>query len=842
MANHWKKIFTAASAVIMLSLIATGFNACSKNSDGPYNIEKRARTGWKDEKVYTFNDYTSVMPSVWNEIATSEQANRNLYHYLNSSFFEFDYQFEQDGSVLPGEFEVEYSAATALEDVSADYAGRFGIPAGYSEGHRAWKITLRDDLKWDDGTEIHAEDFVYTMKQQLSPNYLFPEAANFYSGNYILHNAREYVYQGQTGVLTSNTVKAGEQYQTVVLGTDGYYHRNTADGETIYVAITVGSDWSSDALADYAASGYLGDVNGAVISALAGQVNEDGYVPLTEQVRTILEEFCANYGGGYEDEWQEFCSYYYDYPALDFSEVGIFAVSDNELVFITDNMLNPLDEGGDLTYEAAYYLQSLPLVKQELWEKLENTKTKPYTNSYNTTSVANSASWGPYKLTEFQAGTTYTLTRNENWYGYRMEKYEDQYQTDRIIVRYIPEWNTAWQLFRQGGLNSIGMDVTIASDYRNSSRAYFTPSDAIFSLHFNSIASALTKQRGNAMLKYRDFRQALSLSIDRNDYVASLTASNLPSLGLFNDMHYYDVANGGVYRDTVVAKEALLRTYGATRNDNGDWVVGGVTYHDIDEAEAALTGYNLTLARQLFASAYEDAIAAGDFSSGDTVTLRYGATENDSSTQRIISYLNTVFSTAVQGTPFEGKIKVEFYQTTDATWVDDFRVRGAYDICPGGWNGGAWDPYYFIGAYILDANRYAVGWDVSGSADDVMLTLTVDGGDAFKTVTDTMNVSNWYASLNGLGGRYDFSLYPTESRLAIVAALEEKVLESYWSIPIQSKYSSSLISYKCDYICYEYNTFMAYGGIQYMSYNFDDTEWEVFLKENGRNGVLNYTF
>lgn len=33
-------------------------------------------------------------------------------------------------------------------------------------------MTLRNDLKWDDGTPIKAADFVYTMMQQLSPKYL----------------------------------------------------------------------------------------------------------------------------------------------------------------------------------------------------------------------------------------------------------------------------------------------------------------------------------------------------------------------------------------------------------------------------------------------------------------------------------------------------------------------------------------------------------------------------------------------------------------------------------------------------------------------------------------------
>ena len=48
------------------------------------------------------------------------------------------------------------------------------------------------------------------------------------------------------------------------------------------------------------------------------------------------------------------------------------------------------------------------------------------------------------------------------------------------------------------------------------------------------------------------------------------------------------------------------------------------------------------------------------------------------------------------------------------------------------------------------------------------------------------------------------------------------------------------MSYKCEYITYEYNTFMSYGGVRYMSYNFDDTEWTEWVKAH--KGTLDYRF
>ena len=99
----------------------------------------------------------------------------------------------------------------------------------------------------------------------------------------------------------------------------------------------------------------------------------------------------------------------------------------------------------------------------------------------------------------------------------------------------------------------------------------------------------------------------------------------------------------------------------------------------------------------------------------------------------------------------------------------------------------------------------------------------------------------WYDCLNGAAGaKYDWSAnaLPQEKRLQLIAALEEQVLLSYYSIPLQNSFGASLLSYKMDYITYEYNTFMGYGGIKYAYFNYDDHDWKEFVKSQG--GELNY--
>ncbi len=874
MTSSWKKTLALLLVFAMLTVMLA---ACSKKSDDTSSSTSEAVSGTtsddtsgttsedtekpnkneqgknpahdllgaKDEKVYTYKSYSTTIPSKWNELDSQDGAERDIYGWLGSSFFSFDFKFDENGEIVDGAFIVEYVAATNLEDVTAEYKGQYGITA---DDRRAWKITLREDLKWDDGTPIKAEDFVYTMQQQISPKYLIETAANYWSGNYILHNAKPYFYQGQTGWYDAKTPFSDFQNNSEIYDKIIFNLGNTEESKD-YGGVVCGmrtgmgfpETYTAEAVATYLVENGINQKAEATVEeimALQGKTYAE--ILADEKMKATFDTVVATWQT-VPDEELDFFVTNYTWPEMSFDEVGMFTTSDYSFVIVFENPLSPLDEEGNLTYEAAYYLQNLPLVKKDLWERLEDSSSVPYKNTYNSGSVENSASWGPYKMTNFQAGTTYTLGRNENWFGYDMEIFKGQYQTDSIEVRAIPEWNTAWQVFQQGGLTSIGIDVTIADQYRQSPNAYFTPTSGVSSLYLQCNEKALTKEKGNALLKYEDFRKAFSLAIDRSDYCQRLTTSSLPYLGLYNDLIYYDVANGGVYRYTDPAREALLRTYGATKKDDGTWEINGTSYSDAETALDSVSGYNPTLAKELLTKAYNEALANGDIDEGGTVKLTYGASEDNANTQRTVKFYDDALKELVKGTPLEGKASVELYLFNSATWIDDFRKNGMYDIANAYISGGAWNPYYSLQIYVDDAQRLTLGWNTDSTEAEDLIELTVpgDGTEECPDVTASLSIYDWFESLNGLGGTYDFSAYPTDSKLIVTAAIEGAVLESYTTIPIYSIYSASLMSKRCDYITYEYNTFMEYGGIQYMTYKYDDTEWDNYVKEQG--GTLDYT-
>ena len=826
-----KKLLMLIAMVLVVVLCASVLTACKKDKgNGDGNVTKPG-TGWEDPKMYTMREYTAQMPSQWCTILTSDNVNNAMESYFTSSFYEFNYKFDANGKIVPGAYTVEYSASTKLEDVTKKYAGQYGLAADAEKG-QAFAMTLRKDLTWDDGTPIKAADFVYTMMQQLSPKYLFATASNYYSGNYVIHNAQNYVKQGQKGWFDNGNMNLA--YSDLALGADGKY---TLKGNECTIALKKPLVWLQGNTLDSYVTNAPQYFDTAAYASLLALADANGDVAVTAESLALLTTVITAKAAWGETKENTVGYMYvnYEYPAMDFSEVGYF-VGDNEyeLVMVIDGTLNPLDAEGNLTYEAGYYFSNWPLVKKDLWERCEDQSKTPYANSYCTTQEK-SASWGPYKLTNYQDQKTYTVSRNDKWFGYGLPQYANQYQTDAIVTEKIEEWDTAWLAFQKGNLDGIGMNVKIAADYRTSKRAYFTPETWTFDLNIQSNANSRTDKRNNLLLNYADFRKAISLSLDRDDYCAKNNPSSQAALGLLNSMYYYDVENGKVYRESIQAKEAILNAYGATKNADGSWKVGETTYTDIEDALDATTGYNLTLARQLVENAIAQAKTDGKYSDGEEIILTYGIETQSADTDRVKNWFQAAFDNMTKGTSIEGKIKIEYFMFSSATWSEQFSA-GEYDLCFGAWGNAAFNPAYLLcETQISDENRYAVKWDPT----TVEVTVKATPDDKHKDGNYTYNLAQWRLILQGKDGcPVNFKNFPMEDQLAALGAVETAILKVYYSIPVFSRYSASLMGYKVDYISYEYNTFMGYGGIRYMTFNYDDTAWAEFVASN--NNILNY--
>ncbi len=824
-----KRLTKLIALVLALVMSMAVLTACPEPQPEP-DTPVEPKPVWTDDgKMYTYNTYTGVSPSNWNELTYQDSNDTQIMSYIGSAFFSYDFKFDSAGEIIPGEFVVTYEAATKLEDVTAQYAAAWGLPEG-ATGY-AYRITLRDNLKWENGDKITADDFVYTMSEQLNPDFMNYRADSFYVGSTVIMNAQNYIKQGQHREVLDNGEEPLYVIADLVKGENGVYTR--PDGGEIYFPLTEGLSYLSGySVAAYAGAGYL---DAASFEALCELADDNGNVAVTDESLALWATLINTPAWGNEDE--SYIPNYllcpnFTFPAMDFSQVGLFAESDTELVIVLKNALPLLEEDGSLGYKAAYNMSSLPLVHRATYEA---NKVAPaegstlWTSTYNS-DVDSTMSWGPYKLTFFQSGKAYTLERNANWYGYdNSTENAGLYVADKIFCETISEWNTAWLKFLAGEIDGVGIDVSVADDYKGSSQAYFTPDDYVGSMQLQSNREALEAREedgvNKTMLTYPDFRKALSLSIDRVAYTQACTTASFAGFGLFNSMHYYDVENGGAFRNTDEAKKVLCEVYAV------DWT----QYPTLDDAVAAVTGYNLTAARELLTKAYNEALAAGDIKATDKVVLTFGTSAISESVERSTNFIANAFAEMAVGTPLEGRIEVEL-EDFGSTWANSFRA-GAYDICQGGWSGAAWDPGYFLLAYLDPNYMYSQAWDTSSH----MMEFTMVGvGENGEDITETMSLMDWYACLNG-AGKYDWSsnALEEEQRLQLIARLEKEVLLQYYTVPMYNYFSASLISYKCDYVTYEYNTFMAYGGVKYMQFNYTDAEWDAEITAN--NGEFDYT-
>lgn len=833
-----KKLLALVLAAVMIFAIAactpndnstpvpSGDSGSTNKPSGGDGGDIKPTYTWEDDgKNYTYNTYSSVMPSNWNELTYMDNNDSTLISYFTSSFFTYDFKFDEYGEIVSGDFEVEYSAASGLEDVTEQYAAEWGIDA---TENRIWKVTLRTDLKWENGDPIDAHDFIYTMKEQLNPLFQNNRADSYYgSSSMALVGAKAYAKQGQSGWFA-----ASSPYDTYSEDLDSKLIFSLAPpSEDIpveaYVRTSMGfpSSYSAANCAAYLATYYLGGTAFTTDVAAKMEGKTFAEIKADPEMKAAWDALI----GWWQTEPNEELHFFitnYTFPEASWDNVGIFAPSDYEIVVVLEKPLDLIKDDGSLSYQAAYSFSGLPLVHEETYEACKQAPTEGstlWTTNYNM-SLANTMSWGPYKLQSFQSGKQYVCVRNTEWYGYQMEENEGLYLTDKIVCDKVELWQTAWQKFLAGEVDGISLSVDVVEDYKGSSRAYFTPDDYVDSMQLQSSYEGLKARQSDGvnktLLTYTDFRKAISLAIDRVDYTTKVTSASKAGFGLFGPMHYHDVENAGVYRDTDEAKQILCDIY----------AVDVSKYGSLDEAYEALTGYNLTEARKLLESAYQQALEDGEISATDKVILTYGASTDNENVRRGYNYIKNVVETLAVGTSLEGRLTLDFNSSFGTKWSDDFK-DGAYDICFGGWTGAAWNPGYMLLAYLDDSYRYAQGWDPTG----VQMTYTMLGKEY------TMNLMEWYNCLNGTSdAEYDWSeaAIGNEARLGLIAALEGEILKTYYTIPVSYYYAASMLSYKLDYITYEYNTFMGYGGLKYAKYNYTDEEWAAALEEV--NHVLDY--
>ncbi len=665
---------------------------------------------------YTYRAYTTALGTNWNPHTWETSADNEIMGYLTSPLVDTLPQDTEEGT-----YQWSFEMAERVEDITARSAEVLvkysvvlpeGMGVGEVDSGYVFEITLREGLRFEDGSEILARDFVKSMELLLSPQ---------------MKNSR------------ANTYISGE---SAVAGAKKYF-----EGES------------------------------------------------------------------------------------DFSSVGCFETGRLSFVYVAESYIDP-----------NYFLASLSsswLVHEETYlSGLDYSGTLASTD-YNT-APRNTVSTGPYRIASHQDEKELVLVRNENWYGWEREgerlvsytsvpidgEVREQYKTTRVVISVMDD-STARQAFTRGELSVWTPSADEYPSFKYSDNLYREDETYTMSLFFNTDKEALLamdRTRGNrssVVLTSEKLRRAISLAIDRSEFCLA-TEGYTPQYALLNSLYYYDIYNDptSVYRESDAAMEAVLGLYKTSWGE-------GTPYPSLEGAYLSITGYNITLAHELFSEACEELVAEGLYTAGEPIKIKVawakGALGSDDNQQ--VALINRQLNAAADGSGL-GRITLEPVGQVANRYAAV--PGGEYAIGYGAWGGAAFYPFRTLRVY-LDPEYENLHEGACWSPDKEELTLEVGGALVKKTWQE------WILSLSGSG---EYSRAPIEEKLSLLAALESGFLSKYYRIPLASSSVSRLLSYQVGYYTDEYNPMYGFGGFRLLEYYYDDYEFSEYVRESG--GRLRY--
>lgn len=255
---------------------------------------------------------------------------------------------------------VDSDLASMPEDVTAEYAGTYGVPESAVRGY-AYRIMLNTGACWDDGTPITADDWLYSGQRMLEM-----ESNQTLR---ILANAEAY-RNGGTHPRMISLAEAG--YGSVAAAMEAGIRDFYVDVETYW---GLGDGWRS-----------IRD-----ITRLKDPAMTQGYSEMYVSAAWLYDRYLAD-ERPYAYLQSEFVGIAGEGTPLTLEDVGLIKTGDYEIVLILEH----------------------PETESSLIMKLADFCLIREGRSYR--SALGSASYGPYRVTEVTS-TGIRLERNPNWWG-----------------------------------------------------------------------------------------------------------------------------------------------------------------------------------------------------------------------------------------------------------------------------------------------------------------------------------------------------------------------------------------------------------------------------------------
>ena len=166
--------------------------------------------------------------------------------------------------------------------------------------------------------------------------------------------------------------------------------------------------------------------------------------------------------------------------------------------------------------------------------------------------------------------------------------------------------------------------------------------------------------------------------------------------------------------------------------------------------------------------------------------------------------------------------------------------NGNYDMIFSIWGGAAIAPYNLMQVYCDAEFTQTCEFGFKGHQDEAFLEIDDDQ----DGTTTKKSFHDWYKEMTSITVPEDDTPETQTKRdrkNTILGGLEAGVLNRFEAIPIVSRSSTSLTSFKVENGTSKYISLIGYGGIRFMTFNYNDSEWQEFLKEVGKGYADLYT-
>ena len=826
------KRIVSVSLVVVMFVVAMSSTAC-----GLLDLFKKPEA----TDSYTYNTYSTALGTNWNPHTWENSADSSVLGYIEAPLADLTAK-----DTVTGEYQWIFVAATDIKDVTAENQAdlvKYGAAETDATEGYVFEIKLRPEMKWQDGTPINADTYVYSMKALLDPEMKNYRAGNYYSGESALAGALAYYNQGApiyAAVVPAYGEGEEPDYSLDLSAWDLYIDLKTA-------GMTFAGYSFYEICFDY---GYISEETYNAVD-VEGATNIYGYTQVTEEnkeaVLQMMDEYCSAFGisifnedgSVIEEYYREFL--FYDTKevgaAVSFDKVGFYKVDDYTVRYVCAT-----------AYDYYYFLTSCTsnwIVHEELYESCKKTDpdTGLITSTYGT-SKETTMSYGPYCIETYQDKKEMVYVQNENYFEYTKNddgtlssttetigfkvngEYVDQYLTQKIVVNVMTD-DDAKLAFLKGDIDDWTPAADEVVEYSTSEQLYQVDETYTQRLFFHTDLDALKSMdaagnKNSVVMSSENFRKAFSLAIDRSEFVTA-TAGYKAAPFLINYLYFYDVYEdpASIYRNTDEAMQAICNIYGVKYGE-------GTPYATLKDAYNSITGYNLTEAKSLMKAACDELVALGLYKAGEPIKIQmaWKAGAMDTSDQQQVKLLNEYINAAAKGSGF-GEIELVAVDSLATRYKDV--ADGKYAIGWGAWGGAAFYPFTMFRVYC-DA-EYAGYLHEAGCWDPAVetLTLTIDGEETTMT---------WYEWSNSMTGTGKYANSDNETKLAVLAAIEENFIEKYYCIPICTTTACSMLSYKLSYFTENYNIMYGFGGLRLMRYNYTDAEWADYVA--GQNNQLTY--